>query len=71
MNGVQNDKPPKTKQVKSRLKEAHRQHTGQEMRRQKRYHDAMINWQIFSKDDQVYVFFPQRKAGHSPKFTSY
>jgi hypothetical protein len=58
---------------KSRLEETHnavRYHTGQEMCRQKRYHDAKINWQIFSKDDQVYVFFLQRKIGHSHKFTS-
>jgi hypothetical protein len=43
-------------ELKSRLEEAHnavRYHTGQEMRRQKRYHDAKINWQIFSKDEQV------------------
>jgi hypothetical protein len=70
MNIMQIDKSPKTKQMKSRLEEAVRHHTGQEMRREKRYHHAR-SWQIFSKDDQVYVFFQQRKAGHSPKFTSY
>lgn len=48
-----------------------RYHTGQEMRRQKRYHDAKVNWQRFAKNDKVYVLFPQRKAGHSPKLTSY
>ena len=59
---------------KARLEEDHsavRHHTGQEMRRQKRYHDAKVNWQTFKKADKVYVFFPQRKAGHSPKFTSF
>ena len=61
-------------ELKQRMEEAHtavRQHTGQEMRRQKRYHDAKINWQSFQKGDAVYVFFPRRKVGHSPKFTSY
>lgn len=60
--------------LKARMEEAHsavRYHTGQEMRRQKRYHDAKVNWQCFAKNDKVYVFFPQRKASHSPKFTSY
>jgi hypothetical protein len=53
MNCMQTDKSPKTKRVKARLlKEAHKvggHRTGQEMRRQKRYHDAKINWQIFFK----------------------
>lgn len=61
-------------ELKARMEEAHsavRYHTGQEMRRQKRYHDAKVHWQRFAKNDKVYVFFPQRKVGHSPKFTSY
>jgi hypothetical protein len=46
-------------ELKSRLEEAHsavRHHTGQEMLRQKQHHDAKINWQIFSKDEQVFVY---------------
>ena len=40
------------------------------MVRQK-YHDQKLSWQKFKKGDQVYVYFPLRKAGLSPKFTSY
>lgn len=41
------------------------------MVRQKKYHDQKLSWQIFEPGSQVYVFFPIRKAGQSPKFTSY
>ncbi|CAG2253884.1 unnamed protein product [Mytilus edulis] len=61
-------------ELQERMEEAHhfvRKHVGQEMVRQKKYYDKQLNWSKFRKDDQVYVFFPIRKAGHSPKFTSY
>ncbi|CAG2204810.1 unnamed protein product [Mytilus edulis] len=61
-------------ELQERMEEAHhfvRKHVGQEMVRQKKYYDKQLNWCKFRKDDQVYVFFPIRKAGHSPKFTSY
>ena len=34
-----------------------KRHKGQAKRRQKRYHDAKVNWQSFKKADKVYVFF--------------
>lgn len=41
------------------------------MLRQKRYHDRKLKWQIFSPGDKVYVYFPRRKLGTSPKLTSF
>lgn len=41
------------------------------MVRQKKYHDHKLSWQIIEPGSQIYVFFPIRKAGQSPKFTSY
>jgi hypothetical protein len=41
------------------------------MHREKRYHDAKLNWEKFGKGDKVYVFFPTRKIGNSSKLTSY
>jgi hypothetical protein len=46
-------------------------HVDGEMRRQKRYHDTKRKWQKFASGDKVYVFFPQRKIGHSSKLTNY
>jgi transposase InsO family protein len=40
------------------------------MRKKNRYHDQKLSWQQFKPDD-VYVYFPLRKVGRSPKFTSY
>lgn len=61
-------------ELKERLQEAHaavRGHVDGEMRRQKRYHDTKVHWQKFTKGDAVYVYFPQRKVGHSSKLTTY
>ncbi|CAC5398518.1 unnamed protein product [Mytilus coruscus] len=61
-------------ELQKRMEEAHhfvRKHVAQEMLRQKKYHDKQLNWSKVRKGDQVYVFFPIRKAGNSPKFTSY
>lgn len=32
---------------------------------------VVLAWQIFEPGSQIYVFFPIRKAGQYPKFTSY
>jgi hypothetical protein len=47
-----------------------RQNKEHAMTRQKHYHDKRLNWR-FSIHDEVYVYFPRNKTGHSPKFTSY
>ncbi|XP_062592958.1 uncharacterized protein K02A2.6-like [Saccostrea cucullata] len=39
--------------------------------RQKHYHDMKMSYEQFKVGDQVYVYFPQRKTGCSPKLTSY
>lgn len=39
--------------------------------RQKRYHDRKLEWHIFSAGDLVYVYFPRRRIGTSPKLTSF
>jgi hypothetical protein len=62
------------RELKEKLQDAHaavREHVDGEMRRQKRYHDTKLNWQKFANGDRVYVFFPQRKVGHSSKLTNY
>ena len=43
----------------------------QAMVRQKHYHDRKLKWHQFAMGEEVYVFFPNRKLGTSPKFTSY
>ncbi|XP_062579619.1 uncharacterized protein LOC134241607 [Saccostrea cucullata] len=60
--------------LKETMEDAHRhvrENIKASMIRQKRYHDQKLSWQQFKKGDEVYVFFPVRKAGLSPKFTSY
>lgn len=60
--------------LQERLEQAHRivrENTKAEMLRQKRYHDRKLKWQIFSPGDKVYVYFPRRKLGTSPKLTSF
>ncbi|CAG2207589.1 unnamed protein product [Mytilus edulis] len=60
--------------MKERMESAHsivRRNTETAMRRQKRYHDLKLSWQKFEKNDEVYVYFPVRKSGRSPKFTSF
>ena len=60
--------------VESHFEEAHgavRHHTGQEMRRQKRYHDTRVNWQSFKKTDKAYDFSRSGKQVIPPKFTSF
>ena len=60
--------------LQEQMEEAHKfvnGHVQGEMKRQKRYHDSKLGWMKFIKGDRVYVFFSQRKAGTSSKFTSY
>ncbi|XP_078319793.1 uncharacterized protein LOC144621076 [Crassostrea virginica] len=61
-------------ELQEKLDEAHatvRKLTKDNMLRQKWYHDRKLNWKSFKKGDKVYVYFPKRKAGTSPKFSSY
>jgi transposase InsO family protein len=61
-------------ELQDRMEVAHkfvRKHVQGEMRRQKKYHDKKLSWENFKPGDQVYVFFPQRKVGRSPKLTSF
>ena len=48
-----------------------REHAAREMARQKRCHDRKLNWNEFKEGDNVLVFFPTRRPGQSPKFTSF
>ena len=60
--------------MKDRMERAHalvRRHAEGAMLRQKHYHDKTLNWGKFTENDEVYVYFPRRKQGQSPKFTSY
>lgn len=56
-----------------RLEEAHafvRRYSDHEMVRQKTYHDQRTSWERFEMGDTVNVYFPQKKKGCTPKFTS-
>ncbi|XP_069122377.1 uncharacterized protein [Argopecten irradians] len=60
--------------LRERLEEAHRQtraFTKQSVQRQKRYHDSKLQWDKFEQGDMVYVYFPMRKVGKSPKLMSF
>lgn len=48
-----------------------RQNTGKAVSRQKRYHDLKTNYEQLEINDNVYVLFPVRKSGISPKLTSF
>lgn len=62
-------------ELQEKVEEAHttvRKLMNDTIQRQKWYHDIKkINWQLFDTGDKVYVYFPRRKAGTSPKFFSY
>lgn len=61
-------------ELQERIENAHafvRNKMNQSMVRQKHYHDRKLKWHHFEEGEQVYVFFPRRKQGTSPKFTSY
>ena len=60
--------------MKDRMERAHaqvRRHAEGAMLRQKHYHDMKMSYEQFREGDFVYVYFPQRKSGCSPKLTSY
>ena len=46
-----------------------RTHTGQAILRQKKFHDSSLSYEKYAQGDRVYVLFPVKKPGHSPKFT--
>ena len=60
--------------LQERLENAHqfvRTKMNQTMVRQKHYHDRKLKWHYFEVGEKVYVYFPRRKPGTSPKFTSF
>lgn len=60
--------------LRERLETAHKivkEHTEKKMVRKKKYHDAKVEWSIFEPGEKVYVYFPVRKTGCSPKLTSF
>lgn len=60
--------------LRERLEKAHaivRDNVKGEMLRQKKYHDVKVSWSSFKPGDMVYVYFPVRKSGCSPKLTSF
>ena len=61
-------------ELKERLETAHmfvRQHTGESMNRQKMNRDRKLSYEVFESEDMVYVFFPTKQVGCSPKFTGF
>lgn len=61
-------------ELRERLETAHmfvRQNIGESMKRQKTYRDGRLSYGIFEHGDNVYVYFPVKKVGHSSKLTSY
>ena len=60
--------------LKERMERAHRlvrENSERSTNRQKHYHDMRMSFERFKDGDSVYVYFPQRKIGCSPKLTSY
>ena len=60
--------------LQERLESAHalvRENTVKGMRRQKCYHDENLSYEIYEVSDKVYVLFPVRRVGCTPKFTFY
>ena len=60
--------------LRENMENAHtfvRFHTGQEMKRQKRYHDLKLSFEKFVTGDEVYVYFPVKKVGQSSKLSSF
>ena len=61
-------------ELRERIEEAHalvRKYSEGSILRQKTYHDKRASWERFEANDMVYVFFPQKKKGCTPKFTSF
>jgi hypothetical protein len=60
--------------LQERLETAYKvimENTVKEMLRQKKHHDAKVAWSTFKPGEKVYVYFPIRKSGCSPKLTSF
>ena len=60
--------------LREKLEKAHsfvRENLDTAMNRQKRYHDMKLSWERFKPGDKVFVYFPQKKVGCSPKLTSF
>lgn len=61
-------------ELQERLETAHRfvrQHMGESMNRQKMNRDRKLSYEVFESEDMVYVFFPTKRVGCSPKFTGF
>lgn len=61
-------------ELQERLEQAHdlvRKYSKGSILRQKMYHDRKVAWERFEIGDQVYVYFPVKKVGCSPKLTSF
>lgn len=61
-------------ELQEKLETAHnmvRNYSGTAIHRYKTYHDHKMSWEKFKPGDQVYVYFPQKKVGCTPKFTSF
>ena len=77
------DMPPSVKSIpenqyvwelQEAMESAHkfvRTHTGRAILRQKKFHDSSLSYETYVEGDKVYVLFPVKKPGHSPKFTWY
>ena len=61
-------------ELQERLGQAHdlvRKYAEGNIIRQKAYHDRKVSWERFEIGDKVYVYFPLKKVGCSPKLTSF
>ena len=59
-------------ELQEAIENAHRfvrTHTAQAILRQKKFHDSSLSYQSYAPGDKVYVLFPVKKPGHTPKFT--
>ena len=61
-------------ELQERLEQAHdlvRKYSEGSILRQKAYHDRKVSWERFEIGDKVYVYFPVKRIGCSPKLTSF
>ena len=59
-------------ELQEAMEDAHRfvrTHTERANRRQKKFHDTSLSYETYVIGDKVYVLFPVKKPGRSPKFT--
>ncbi|CAG2231997.1 unnamed protein product [Mytilus edulis] len=60
-------------ELQEHMEEAHQivqRHVSGQMLRQKKNHDKNVSWAKFEPGNMVYVYFPLRTPGLSPKFTN-